>query len=67
MIVLWELHQTHTLEEVQKLYGKLLHASLIVPMGHTYLANLETMLGIFHNSPFKPHTPLCGTQDDLCW
>jgi hypothetical protein len=56
-IVLWESRQTHTLEEVQKLYGKLLHASLIIPMGRAYLTNLETMLGIFHNSPFKPRTP----------
>jgi len=39
-IVLWESHQTHMLEEVQKLYGKLLQASLIVPMGRAYLTNM---------------------------
>ena len=29
----WLLKSIHTLEEVQKLYGKLLHASLIIPAG----------------------------------
>jgi hypothetical protein len=66
-IASWELSPTHTLEEVQKLYGKLLHSSLIVPMGRAYLTNLEAMLGIFHNSPFKPRTPPHGTAEDLRW
>ena len=32
----WERHQTHTLQDVQKLHGKLLHASLIFTIGHAY-------------------------------
>ncbi|TFY68112.1 hypothetical protein EVJ58_g1197 [Rhodofomes roseus] len=60
-------HRTHTLEEVQKLYGKLLHASLVVPAGRCYLTELESMLGIFHSNPFMPRTPPRGTPADLDW
>jgi len=56
-IAQWQSHQTHTLDEVQKLYGKLLHACLVVPAGRAYLTTLESMLGIFHNHPFMPRTP----------
>jgi hypothetical protein len=66
-IASWESSPTHTLEEVQKLYGKLLHSSLIVPVGRAYLTNLEAMLGIFHDSPFKPRSPPRGTAEDLGW
>jgi hypothetical protein len=58
---------THTLPEVQKLYGKLLHATLIVPSGRAYLTNLESMLGIFKDRPFLPRTPPRDTQADLSW
>lgn len=63
----WRRTRTHTLEDVQKLYGKLLHASLVVPAGRAYLTNLEAMLGIFHNNPFLPRTPPSGTPADLQW
>jgi hypothetical protein len=55
------------LPEVQKLYGKLLHAACIVPLGQAYLTNFESMLGIFKDHPFLPRTPPCGTQEDLSW
>jgi hypothetical protein len=29
----WLAHMTHTLEDVQKLYGKLLHMCLVIPTG----------------------------------
>ena len=51
----WLSHPTHTLEETQKLYGKLLHASLTLPTGHTYLTNLETLLGSFQSKLFVLH------------
>lgn len=59
--------RTKTLEEVQKLYGKLLHASLVIPQGRAYLTNLEKALGIFHDNPWKPRTPPKGSIDDLRW
>lgn len=52
----WEKQPRHTLVEVQRLYGKLLHASLVVPAGQAYLTNLEIMLSGFNSCPFVPHT-----------
>jgi len=63
----WEKKLTHALAEVQKLYGKLLHASLVVTAGHAYLTNLEAMLSGFNNSPFMPHTPPRNTSNNLKW
>lgn len=63
----WETSRTHTLKEVQQLFGKLLHASLVVRAGRAYLTNLEAMLGIFHNNPRKPLTPPRATPSDLLW
>ena len=63
----WECRRTHMLQDVQKLHGKLLHASLIFPHGHAYLTNLEAMLSIFGDEPFKPRMPPRGTPEDLRW
>ena len=63
----WEHRRTHTLQDMQKLHGKLLHVSLIFPPNHTYLTNLEAMLSIFGDKPFKPRTPLHDTPEDLRW
>ena len=53
--------------EVQQLYGKLLHASLVIPTGRAYLTSMETMLSLFHDSPFLPRTPPRDTPGDLEW
>jgi hypothetical protein len=63
----WEAHRTHTLEDVQRLHGKLMHACYIVPMGRAYLTSLQTFLGIFHNRPFLPRSPPKRTSEDLEW
>ena len=63
----WIVCRTHTLNEVQKLHGKLTHAAQIVPEGRLYLSNLEAMLSIFDDRPFLPRTPPRGTQNDLKW
>ena len=63
----WLSKPTHMLEEVQKLYGKLLHMSLIIPAGQAYLTNLEAMLGIFTSNPFVLHHPPQETARDLHW
>jgi hypothetical protein len=63
----WASKRAHTLHEVQKLLGKLTHASQIFPEGHPHLANLEAMLTIFGHKPFIPHTPPKGTQEDIKW
>ena len=63
----WNKSRTHSLNEVQKLHGKLLHAALVIPAGRAYLIHLEAMLGIFSDSPFKPRTPPHGCIEDLLW
>ena len=63
----WQKKPRHTLAEVQKLYGKLLHTTLVVPAGRAYLTNLEIMLALFNNRPFVPHTPPRDTPQDLIW
>ena len=45
-IVEWEGRCTHNLLKTQKLYGKLLHASLVVPAGHAYIRKTPHLL--FH-------------------
>ena len=66
-IEVWEGKPTHALVEVQRLHGKLLHVSLVVPAGRAYLTSLEAMLGIFQHRPFVPRTPPQHTVDDLKW
>ena len=63
----WQRTRLHDLLEVQKLHGKLQHASLVVPAGRAYLTNLEAMLGIFGDAPFKPRTPPRRTPEDIAW
>ena len=63
----WRKSRVHTLAEAQKLYGKLLHATLAHPDGRPYLASLEAMLGIFHNNPHLPRTPPRQVPADLDW
>ena len=63
----WESKRTHNLLETQRLYGKLLHASLVIPAGRAYLTCLEAMLGTFNNNIFLPHTPPHETPSDLQW
>jgi hypothetical protein len=63
----WEEKRTHNLLETQQLYGKLLHASWVIPPGRAYLTNLEAMLSLCHNSPFLPRTPPRDTPGDLEW
>ena len=63
----WLSRPAHTLDDVQKLYGKLLHASLVATAGRAYLTNLEAMLGTFFKSPFASHHPPRNTNDDLLW
>ena len=63
----WTKKRTHDLIETQKLYGKLLHAALVIPAGRARLTSLEAMLSSFGDNPFRPHTPPRSTPDDLDW
>ena len=63
----WLTCQTHNLDEAQKLYGKLLHACLVLPAGRAYLTCLESLLASFGPNPFVPHHASRHTPSDLAW
>ena len=63
----WLLRPTHNLDEAQKLYGKLLHACLVLPAGRAYLTCLEGLMASFSSNPFVPHHAPCHASSDLAW
>lgn len=63
----WRSRATHTLEDVQRLYGKLLYACLIVPRGRAYLTGFEKMMGALQPRPFVPRHPPKSINEDLDW
>ena len=50
----WKDKMTFILDDVHKLYGKLLYACLIVPRGRAYLTGFEKMMGALQARPFVP-------------
>ncbi|PPQ82206.1 hypothetical protein CVT24_012855 [Panaeolus cyanescens] len=56
-IVLWQSSARHDLKETQQLYGKLLHASLVVPAGRARLVGLECALVFAHRDPLATRFP----------
>jgi hypothetical protein len=63
----WKERSTHTLDDVQKMYGKLLYTCLITPQGRAYLTQLEKMMGMFQEHPFVPRHPPHQLNEDLIW
>ena len=63
----WRSRCTHSLMEVQKLHGKLLHVLLILPASQAYLTNLEAMISIFSDTPLMPRIPPWETPEDIAW
>ena len=63
----WKKLPTHTLEETQKLYGKLLHCCHIIPRGRAYLTSLEKMMATFRDRPFTPRHPPKHLEAELTW
>ena len=63
----WQARPTHCLEDVQKLYSKLLHTASLIPAGRAYLTGLECMLAVCSDKPFMPHRPDKAVSDDLIW
>lgn len=63
----WETRDSHVLNDVQQLYGKLLHTTLVVPRGRAYLTSLEAMLCLAFIKPFIPRRPIKRLDADLLW
>lgn len=63
----WRERVAHVLLDVQQLYGKLLHATLVAPRGRAYLTSLESMLCLAAEKPFLPRRPVKNLSADLDW
>ena len=63
----WTLRPRHTLNDVQTLYGRLLHACLVVTSGRAFLTGLESMLALCNSHPFIPYSPTKDIANDLSW
>jgi hypothetical protein len=63
----WNQSTRHTLEETEKLHGKLLHATHIIPKGRAYLFGLERLMATQRDRPHVPLTPPKGTSFELDW
>lgn len=66
-IRIWRQRDAHVLIDVQQLYGKLLHTTLVVPKGRAYLTSLEAMLRLTFINPFLPRRPVKTLEADLIW
>lgn len=66
-IQVWKKRDTHVLLDVQQLYGKLLHVTLVVPKGRAYLTSLEAMLRLAFDKPFLPRRPVKSLEADFLW
>lgn len=64
-IKIWQDRPMHVLSDVQKLYGKLLHTTLVIPRGRAYLTSLEAMLCLAFKDPFLPRRPVKSLASDL--
>ena len=63
----WNESARHPLQETEKLHGKLLHVTHIIPKGQAYLLGLERLMAMQHNKPHTPLTPPKGTAFELDW
>lgn len=66
-IAKWKKRPAHVLQDVQELYGKLLHACEAVQRGRAYLTSLEEMLSHCGAKPFLPHRAGTRVAKDLEW
>jgi hypothetical protein len=55
------------LQDVQELYGKLLHACKALPRRRMYLTSLKAMLSLCGEKLFLPHQAGNKVADDLNW
>jgi hypothetical protein len=63
----WQSRPTHSRNDVERMYGKLLHVCNIMPQGRAYITTLEAMLGLFTTHPFASRSAVKGTSDDMEW
>lgn len=63
----WQGSRSHDKREAERLYGKLLHASQVLPAGRAYLTSLEYFICSFRDSPFQHRSPPRRLRGELDW
>jgi hypothetical protein len=64
----WQTRSKHSLNDAEKLYGKLMHVCLVLSRGRSYLMELECLLAdLKHAAPFATHKPPHRLEKDLTW
>jgi hypothetical protein len=63
----WQSQPTHSRNDIERIYGKLLHACHVVPSGRAYLTGLEAMFGLFADCPFVLRSAIKGVSEDMEW
>jgi hypothetical protein len=64
----WEARAAHTLEDVETLYGKLQHVSMIVPEGRAYLTEFERMIATGTANPMaQRHASSKHMPSEIRW
>jgi hypothetical protein len=63
----WNLASRHSLEDTERLHGKLLHATHIIPKGRAYLSGLERLMATQRDRPHVPLSSPKGTDFELDW
>jgi hypothetical protein len=59
----WQTRSKHSLNDAEKLYGKLMHVCLVFPRGRSYLVELERLLAdLKHAAPFATHKPPAASR-----
>lgn len=61
-IAFFRSHTFHSLLEIQALYGKLFHVSLLIPHAHAYLTSFEALISL---SSCKPSYKCCSSKSLL--
>jgi len=63
----WKQASKHALQETEKLHGKLLHTTHIIPKGRAYLSGLERLMATQRDKPRVPLSSPKGTDFELDW
>jgi hypothetical protein len=66
-VMAWKVRVSHTLEEVRRIYGQLLHVTKVVPSGRAYLTSFESMLAIYHDRPHMPRRAPKVCAEEVEW
>lgn len=66
-ILEWEQNEYHAIEEVQQVYGRLMHVTHVLPSGRAYLLHFEKLLGDFAREPNTRMRTDARVAEEVAW